>query len=72
MTDAPRTYTTSEAAAALVLKPSRVRQLAKALKIGQTRQEQRGPVRTFSAADIDVLRLRNTQVGRPRNTPATS
>lgn len=60
-------HTTQQAADLLGLTPGRIRQLAQQLGLGETLHEQRGPVHTFSAADLAALRKRNTQRGRPRS-----
>ncbi len=55
-------YTAREAAGRLDIASSRVRQLAPVLGVGR----KVGSYWIFTDADIEQMRLRNTQQGRPR------
>lgn len=58
--DATRIYTTGQVAELLGVAPDYVTQLAKRFKVGHMLD---GRTRTFSAADIEVLRARRTKPG---------
>jgi hypothetical protein len=65
MTDDRETYTAPEVAALLALSEDRVRRLATRLGVGR----KHGRDWLFSAADVAVMRDRNTQRGRPPVDP---
>lgn len=58
-------YSTAEVARRLHLSPAHVRRLAARLSVGVVIGKQY----VFTDADVERLRARNTQVGRPRMYP---
>lgn len=63
--DRDRLYSTAEVARRLALSPAHVRRLAARHGIGLVI----GKTRVFTEDDVQRLRERNTQVGRPRMSP---